>query len=76
MSTVSSFLFTVGYVLGAVWELARYSFRFALALLPRAVLAARLLATESQLAVAVNHAGVDGILRPLTLPHRLLTIAP
>jgi transposase InsO family protein len=61
MRTVSRLLFTVRYVLGAVWELARYVFRFGLALLlPRALLAARLLAAESQLAVALNHAGVSG----------------
>jgi hypothetical protein len=61
MSTVSSFLFTVGYVLGAVWELARYALRFCWALLlPRALLAARVLAAESQLAVALNHTGVSG----------------
>ena len=61
MSTVSSFLFAVGYVLGAVWELARYALRFCWALLlPRALLAARVLAAESQLAVALNHTGVSG----------------
>jgi len=58
MSTVSSFLFTVGYVLGAVWELARYALRFGWALLlPKALLAARVLAAESQLAVELNRSG-------------------
>ena len=45
MITVSSFLLTAGYVLGAVRELARYAFGFCWALvLPKAVLAARVLA--------------------------------
>ena len=58
MSTVSSFLFTAGYVLGAVRELARYAFRFCWALvLPKAQLAARVLAAESQLAVELNRSG-------------------
>ena len=55
MSTVSSFLFTAGHILGAVRELARYVLRFIWAmLLPKAQLAARVLAAESQLAVALN----------------------
>ena len=58
MSTVSSFLFAVRYVLGAIRELARYLFRFGWALLlPRAVLAARALAAESQLAIELNRSG-------------------
>ena len=58
MSTVSSFLFTAGYVLGAVRELARYAFRFCWALvLPKAQLAARVLAAESQLAVELYRSG-------------------
>jgi transposase InsO family protein len=58
MSTVSSFLFAAGHILGAVWELARYAFRFGCALLlPRAALAARVLAAESQLAVELNRSG-------------------
>ena len=49
MSTVSSFLFTVGYVLGAVWELAHYALRFCWALLlPKAMFAARVLAAIAQ----------------------------
>jgi transposase InsO family protein len=78
MSTVSGFLFTVGYVLGAVWELARHAFRFGLALvLLRAVLAARLLAAESQLAVALNHAGVSAKhrRRQFTPAFRMLWVA-
>ena len=44
MSTVSSFLSTAGYVLGAVRELTRYALRFLWAmLLPNAKLAARVL---------------------------------
>jgi len=58
MSTVSSFLFTAGYVLAAVWELARYALCFCWALaLPKALLAARVLAAESQLAVELNRSG-------------------
>ena len=58
MSTVSSFLLTVGYVLGAVWELLRYALRFGwVLLLPKVVLAARLPAAESQLATELNRSG-------------------
>jgi len=42
MSTVSTFLFSVGCLVGAVWELAGYALRFGWALLlPKALLAAR-----------------------------------
>ena len=55
MSAISGFLFTIGCVLDAVWELARYALRFIWAmLLPKTQLAARVLAAESQLAVALN----------------------
>ncbi len=48
---------TVGYVLGAAWELTPYVFRFGWALLlPKVTLAARLLAAKSQPVVALNHA--------------------
>jgi len=58
MSTVSSFVFTAEYVLGAVWGLARYALRFCWGLLlPKAVLAARILAAESQLALEMNRSG-------------------
>ena len=58
MGTVSSFLFTAGYVLGAVRELTRYALGFCWALLlPKAMLAARVLAAESQLAVELNRSG-------------------
>jgi len=39
MSTATTFLFTVGCILGAVWELARYAAQFGWALLlPKALL--------------------------------------
>lgn len=58
MSTVSSFLFTAGCVLGAVRELTRYTLRpIGALLLPKAQLAARVLAADSQLAVALNRSG-------------------
>ncbi len=76
MSTVSSFLYTVRYVLGAVWELARYVFRFGWALLlPRAVLAARLLAAESQLAIELNRPGCKQQRRQFPPAFRLLWVA-
>ncbi len=78
MSTVSSFLFTAGQVLGADGERLRCALRFGWALLlPRAVLAARLLAAESQLVVALNHAGVSGKhrRRRFTPAFRLLWVA-
>jgi hypothetical protein len=53
MGTASSFLFTAEYVLGAIWELARYALRFGWALLlPKAVLAG-----ESRLAVELHRSG-------------------
>jgi len=58
MSTVSSFFFTAGHVLGAIWELSRRMLRFAWALLlPKARLAARVLAAESQPPVELNRSG-------------------
>jgi transposase InsO family protein len=58
MSTASTFFCTLGYLLGALWELARYAVRFGWALLlPKALLAARLVAAESQLAVELNDSG-------------------
>ena len=48
-------MLSAGHVLGSVWELARYAFRFSWALLlPRAVLAGRVVALESQLAVELS----------------------
>ena len=62
MSTVSSFLFTAGYILGAVWRLARYAPRFGCALvLPKATHAARVLAAESQLVVELNRASAGDL---------------
>jgi hypothetical protein len=59
MSTVSTFVLSAGYILGSVWQLAGYAIRFGWALLlPRALLAARLVAVESQLAVELS--GSDG----------------
>ena len=58
MSTATTFLFSLGCILGAVRELARYAAQFGWALLmPKAVLAARLMAAESQLAVGLNGSG-------------------
>ena len=55
MSRVPILLFSVGYLLGALCELAGYASKFCLALLlPRAVLAARLLAAQSQLTTQLN----------------------
>ncbi|MCJ7749845.1 MAG: hypothetical protein MUQ65_01935, partial [Armatimonadetes bacterium] len=51
-------MFTAEYVLGAIWELARYALRFGWALLlPKSVLAARVLAAESRLAIELNRSG-------------------
>jgi len=56
MSIIATFLFNGRCVLDSVWELVRYALRFFRALIvPKAVLAARLLAAESQLAAALNH---------------------
>jgi transposase InsO family protein len=76
MSTVPSFLFTVGYVLGAIWELARYALGFCWALLlPKAMLAARLLAAESQLAVELSrHSGGKKRRRRFTPAFRMLWV--
>ena len=55
MSTVSGFLFTARCILRALCELGRYALAFGWAmLLPKARLGARVLAAESQLAVALN----------------------
>ena len=58
MGVISSFLFTAGVILRALWELACYAFRFGWAMvLPKARLAARVLAAESQLAIELNRSG-------------------
>ena len=50
---------SAGHVLGSVWGLARYGLRFNWALLlPKALLVARVMAAESQLAVELS--GSDG----------------
>jgi hypothetical protein len=55
MSPITTFLLSVGCVLGAVRELARYALRLRWALLlPKAMLAARLVAAESRLAAELN----------------------
>ena len=73
MNTVSSFLFTAGYVVAAFRELARYALRFGWALLlPKVVLAARVLAAESQLAVALNRPSGKKPRRQFTPAFRIL----
>ncbi len=58
MSTPSTFFFSAGCILRAVWELACYALRFCWAmLLPKAQIAGRLLAAESQLAVELSGSG-------------------
>ena len=62
MSNVSTILCSVGYVVGTVWELTRYALKFGWAMvLPKALLAARLLAAESQLAVELYGGGEAGV---------------
>jgi hypothetical protein len=58
MSRASTLGLSAGHVLGSVWKVARYALRFSWAvLLPKARLAARVLAAESQLAVERNRSG-------------------
>ena len=55
MSTLSAFFFTAGCILRAVWELACYALSFVWALLlPKALLAGRVVALESQLTVEMS----------------------
>jgi len=55
MSTVSRLPLSAGRLLGAIWELACCALRFCWSLLlPKATLAARVLAAESQLVVELN----------------------
>jgi len=76
MSTVSAFVFTAGSILGALCELARYAFRFGCALLlQKAMLAARVLAAESQLAIELNRTGGRRHRRQFTPASRLLWVA-
>ncbi len=60
MSAVATFLFTAGRILRGLWELARYALRLCWSLLPKATLAARVLAVESQLVVALNRPSPSG----------------
>ncbi len=58
MNTLSTFFFSAGCILGALWETACYALTLAWALLlPKVVLAARVLAAESQLAFELNRSG-------------------
>jgi hypothetical protein len=76
MSTVSTFVFTTGCILRALCELARYALRFGWALLlPKARLAARVLAAESQLAMELNRSGGRRHRRQFTAAFRLLWFA-
>ncbi len=55
---VSSFLFTAGVPLRALWELAAYALHFGwMMVLPKARLTGRMLPAESQLAIALNRSG-------------------
>ncbi len=48
-------MLSAGHILGSVWELARWALRLSWALLlPKALLASRLVAPESQLAVELS----------------------
>ena len=78
VSTVSTFVLSAGYVLRAVWELARCALRFGWALLlPKAMLAARVLAAESQLAVGLSRSGGSKRRRHRFTPAlRLLWVVP
>jgi len=58
MSTLSTFFFSAGCILRSLCELARYALRFGWALLlPKALLAGRVVALESQLAVEMSGSG-------------------
>jgi len=76
MGTVSTFVFTAGSILGALCELARYALRFGWAMmLPKARLAARVLAAESQLAIELNRCGGRKHRRQFTAAFRLVWVA-
>lgn len=58
MSVISSVLLNAGVILRALFELAAYALRFGwMMVLPKARLAGRVLAAESQLAVELNRSG-------------------
>jgi len=76
MSTVSSFFFTAGFIRRALCELARYALGFGWAmLLPKARLAARVLAAERQLAIELSRSGGRKHRRQFTAAFRLLWVA-
>ena len=76
MSTVSSFYFTARCILRALCELARYALRFGwVMVLPKARLAARVLAAESQLAIELNRGGGKRHRCQFTPAFRLLWVA-
>jgi putative transposase len=76
MSAVATFLLTAGCILRALCEVARYALRFVWALLaPKAMLAARVLAAESQLAIELNRSGGGKRQRRQFPPFRLLCVA-
>jgi len=75
MSTVSTFLFSGGCILGALWEAACCALQFAWALLlPKARLAARVLAAESQLAIELNRSSGRKHRRQFTPAFRILWV--
>ena len=60
MRVLLSFLWHVGSCLGVLLQLLRYALSFCWALvLPRAVMAAKLLAVQSQLAAELNHSSAQ-----------------
>ena len=76
MSTVSSFYFTAECILRALCELTRYTLRFGwVMVLPKARLAARVMAAESQLAIELNRSGGRKHRRQFTPAFRLLWVA-
>jgi len=76
MGFISSLLFTIGAILRALCELVRYGLRFGwVMVLPRARLAARVLAAESQLAIELNRTSGRKRRRQFTPAFRLLWVA-
>jgi len=76
MSTVSSLLVTAGVIGGALWDLTRFAFRFGWAMKPpKARLAGRVMAAESQLAIELNRSGGRKHRRQFTAAFRLLWVA-
>jgi hypothetical protein len=76
MNTLSTLLFSAGCILRALWELACYALKFVWAfLLPKALLAGRVVALESQLAVEMSGSGGGKRQRRQFPPFRLLCVA-